>query len=291
MRIHSQRRQRTLRRPAEVSGIGFVTGAQVRVRFLPAPPENGVVFVRTDLTPAVVIPARVDRVTGTARRTTLGDAPAEVSLVEHVLAALAGLRIDNCRVELDAPEPPGLDGSSCGFTNILVDAGIVLQPAWRPIWATDRAVTVSHGEATLTLHPPANNSAGLKISYFLDYGPCSPPGRQTHSQWITPGAFLQDLAGCRTFLLEAEASALRQQGIGKRTSVKDLIVFGPRGPIENRLRFANEPARHKVLDIVGDLALLGGDLIGHVVAHRSGHPLNVELARTLCQSHAVPLAA
>src|SRR5437879_10254375 len=115
VRIHNLRPQRTLRRPVEVAGVGFLTGAGVRIRFVPAPPSTGVVFVRTDLSPHVSIAAHVSQVTGTARRTTLGRPPAEVSLVEHVLAALAGLRIDNCRVELDAPEPPGLDGSARGF--------------------------------------------------------------------------------------------------------------------------------------------------------------------------------
>jgi UDP-3-O-acyl-N-acetylglucosamine deacetylase len=99
---------------------------------------------------------------------------------------------------------------------------------------------------------------------------------------VTPSGFIQDLARCRTFVLEAEVAVLRRQGIGRRTTPADLLVFGPRGPIDNTLRFANEPARHKVLDILGDLALLGGDLCGHVVAYRSGHPLNIELARTLC---------
>src|SRR6185295_18589845 len=110
--------------PAEVSGIGFLTGAQVRLRFLPAAPSSGIFFVRTDLRPQATIPAHVDQVTGTARRTTLGRSPGEIGLVEHVLAALAGLRIDNCRVELDAPEPPGLDGSAQGFVDALLQAGI-----------------------------------------------------------------------------------------------------------------------------------------------------------------------
>ena len=286
MRIHSHRRQRTLRRAAEVSGTGFLTGATVRLRFLPAPPNHGIIFVRTDLDPVVSIPAQVGMVTGTTRRTTLGHPPADVGLVEHVLAALSGLRIDNCRVELNAPEPPGLDGSARGFTEALNAAGTVLQTAWHTAWAVERPVTVSQGECTLTIHPPADERPFLHVSYFLDYGEWSHPARQSHSQNITPGEFHEELAGCRTFLLEAEAAVLKRQGIGARTTTADLIVFGDRGPIGNRLRFANEPARHKVLDIVGDLALMGVDLVGHVVAYRSGHPLNVELARTLYRAMA-----
>jgi UDP-3-O-acyl-N-acetylglucosamine deacetylase len=191
------------------------------------------------------------------------------------------MRIDNCRVELDAPEPPGLDGSALRFVEAILDAGTVVQPAWRPILKPERTMTVSQGSATVTIHP--HDEVGLRVSYFLDYGPFLPPGRQTHTEMITPARFAEHLAPCRTFVLESEAATLRQQGIGLRTTASDLLVFGPRGPIDNRLRFANEPARHKVLDIIGDLALLGADLCGHVVAYRSGHPLNVELARLMCR--------
>jgi UDP-3-O-acyl-N-acetylglucosamine deacetylase len=116
---------------------------------------------------------------------------------------------------------------------------------------------------------------------LLDYGPESSIQWQISTQTITPGSFASQLASCRTFLTEDEAVALRNQGLGSRTAVTDLVVFGRRGPISNRLRFANEPARHKILDIIGDLSLIGCDLYGHIVAFRSGHPHNVELLRLL----------
>jgi UDP-3-O-[3-hydroxymyristoyl] N-acetylglucosamine deacetylase len=274
------RSQRTLARPAEVRGTGYLTGADVTLRFLPAPACTGLRFVRTDLSPHVEVPAHVEQVTGTRRRTTLGTAPAEVGLVEHVLAALAGLRLDNVLIELDAPEPPGLDGSSRAFVAALLDAGFVTQPAARDCWHVEEPLMLESGGATLTLHPPGDDN-GLTISYFLDYGAFSPLGRQLHTQVVTPTSFAEDLAACRTFLLREEAEELRRQGLGRRTTAADLLVFGPNGPIDNELRFANEPARHKVLDLVGDLALLGVDVCGHVVAYRSGHPLNVELVRGL----------
>jgi UDP-3-O-acyl N-acetylglucosamine deacetylase len=278
VRRHTYRSQRTIRRPAEVRGVGFLTGATVRLRFLPAAPCSGIVFVRTDLRPRLQIPAHIGQVTGTQRRTTLGHPPGQVGLVEHVLAALAGLRIDNCVVELNAPEPPGLDGSAQEFVTALIAAGIERQPATRPVWRVDAPVVLHTGAATLGLHP---GDDGLCLSYFLDYGHWSPIGRQVHTQRITPGGFLSEIACCRTFILESEVEQLRRQGLGARTTTTDLLVFGPRGPIDNRLRFANEPARHKLLDLIGDLALLGADLCGHVVAYRSGHPLNIELVRRL----------
>jgi len=283
----SFRPQRTLARPTEVSGVGFLTGSNVHLRFLPAPADSGVVFVRTDLRTTPRIPATVRNVTGTQRRTTLGRAPAYVTLVEHVLAALGGLRIDNCFIELNAPEPPGLDGSARRFVEALVEAGPVLQSAKRPIWTVTEQVTVSHAGATLTLHPTDDDV--LRVSYLLDYGLGCPIGWQSHTQNVAPEGFITDVAGCRTFLLEDEANEFRRQGFGVRLSPADLLVFGPRGPIGNCLRFANEPARHKVLDIIGDLSLFGADLRGHIVAYRSGHPLNVDLVRELTSRQSTPI--
>jgi UDP-3-O-acyl-N-acetylglucosamine deacetylase len=131
------------------------------------------------------------------------------------------------------------------------------------------------------LHPATGDE--WKVSYILDYGPQAPIPRQVHTVLLTPEHFAHELAGCRTFLLEAEALELRRQGLGLELTAADLLVFGGAGPIGNRLRFADEPARHKVLDLVGDLALLGHDLRGHVVAYRSGHALNIELVRLLAQ--------
>jgi UDP-3-O-acyl N-acetylglucosamine deacetylase len=278
---HSYRYQRTIARPAAVEGVGLLTGARVRLRFQPAPPSTGVVFVRTDLGPDARIPARLEQVTGTQRRTTLGHPPLQISLVEHVLAALAGLRIDNCRVELDAPEPPGLDGSAQGFVNLLRQAGAVLQPARRAVWMVAAPVVVCQNGATLALHP--GSEEGLKATYLLDYGPSAPISRQMRTCRITPQVFANEIAGSRTFILEAEAAELRRQGLGTATTAADLLVFGAKGPINNRLRHADEPARHKILDLVGDLSLLGQDLSGHLVAYRSGHPLNVELVRALAR--------
>jgi UDP-3-O-acyl N-acetylglucosamine deacetylase len=278
-RPQSGRVQRTLAKTAEVHGAGMVTGSQVKLRFTPATPGSGVAFLRTDIPGATPIPARVDSVTGTARRTTLGSGRNQVTLVEHVLAALAGMRVDNCLVELDGPEPPGLDGSAEGYVDTLLAAGTTLQNARKARLSVTEPVTVSQGGSTLSFHPREGDD--LVISYLLDYGPQSPIPPQSLSMVITPEWFQQDLARCRTFVLEQEAIELQRQGIGRHLKASELLVFGAKGLIDNRLRFSDEPARHKILDLVGDLALCGYELVGHVVAYRSGHPLNVELARAL----------
>ena len=279
VRVIGYRQQRTLANATEIEGVGFITGARVRVRFRPAPINTGRVFRRIDRPAAAAIPASAECVTGTDRRTTLGPPPHGVTLVEHLLAALAGLRIDNCLIELDGPEPPGLDGSADGFATVLARAGTVIQSASRPIYTPTAPVVVSRDGATIGLHPAADTE--LRASYLLDYGVFAPIPRQTFTFDVRPGEFTREVSSSRTFVTATEADALRAQGIGKHLTPADLVVFGNRGPIHNRLRFADEPARHKVLDLIGDQALCGFDLAGHVVAYRSGHALNVELARTL----------
>lgn len=291
MHVIGYRHQRTLARPAELEGVGFVTGACVRLRLRPAPADTGVVIYRTDLPAAPPIRAGVAAVTGTQRRTTLGPPKQNVTLVEHLLAALTGLRIDNCVVELNGPEPPGLDGSASGFVAAITAAGALLQYARRPIYGVTAPVIVSASGATIALHPAEGTD--LRVSYLLDYGPISSIPRQTFTLTVHPGEFAREVAVCRTFVTQAEAEALRAQGVGRHLTANDLVVFGPCGPIGNRLRFADEPARHKVLDLIGDLGLCGFDLAGHAVAYRSGHALNVELARCLvaqAAQQAVPLA-
>jgi UDP-3-O-[3-hydroxymyristoyl] N-acetylglucosamine deacetylase/3-hydroxyacyl-[acyl-carrier-protein] dehydratase len=280
--LTARRQQRTIARDAGVRGYGFLTGADIGLRFRPADVGSGVVFVRTDLPGCPSVPAHVRHVVDRQRRTTIQNGQASVEMVEHVLAALAGLRIDNCTVEIDGGETPGCDGSSQAFVQALRSAGIVEQDQPREVLTIDCPVTVQEGQATLTAHP--GDAERLVLSYNLDYGRRTPIGRQSMFLDISPESFERELAPSRTFLLEAEAIALRQAGIGARTTEADLLIFGPDGPIGNALRYPDECVRHKLLDLVGDLALLSRDLVGHVVAHRSGHQLNAALVRKLLQS-------
>jgi UDP-3-O-acyl-N-acetylglucosamine deacetylase len=192
------------------------------------------------------------------------------------------MRIDNCRIEIDGPEPPGLDGSALEFVHAIQESGAVLLHARREIWTVAQRLVISEGGATITMDPcTAEEAVGLKISYMLDYGPRGPLARQTFTTEVTPETFARELAPCRTFLLAEEVAGLKAQGIGVHLKPADVLVFDHAGPLDNRLRFANEPARHKLLDLIGDLSLCGFDLAGRIVAYRSGHALNARLALRL----------
>ncbi|MCS7166581.1 MAG: UDP-3-O-acyl-N-acetylglucosamine deacetylase [Gemmatales bacterium] len=279
LEIVGWRRQRTLAKPVELHGRGLLYGKPVCLRLLPAEPNTGRLFVRTDLGRNTIIPAVAETVTATERRTILGLPPAQVELVEHVLAALAGLMIDNCRIELTGPEPPGWDGSVKPLVQALKETAFVAQDAELPIVAVRTPVDIRDRIGRLVLLPAT--ATELRLDYFLDYGTWSPIPPQRFSCRLTPQEFVNTIAASRTFLLLEEVQTLRQQGVGLHTGPERLLVFSAKGVVGNRLRWANEPARHKTLDLIGDLALVGCPLAGHIVAYRSGHRLNIQLARQL----------
>ena len=283
--LKATRRQRTIARAAEVRGVGFFHGADVAVRFHPAEPDAGIVFQRADLPGRPTIPARVDSVVPSQRRTTIRRGGASVEMIEHVMAALAGLQIDNAIVEIDAGECPGCDGSSQAFVEALDRAGIVEQDQKRPTLTVREPISIREGDAVLAIHPPGS-SGGLTLSYHLDYGREAPIPAQSFCVGLSADSFRTEVASSRTFLLETEALALCAAGIGVRTTEADLLLFGRNGVVGNELRYPDECARHKVLDLVGDLALIGVDLHGFVVAYRSGHQTNASLVRRLLQGAA-----
>jgi UDP-3-O-acyl N-acetylglucosamine deacetylase len=277
--ILHQRQQRTIEKPVAVEGFGYWSGRDVRVEFRPAPAGTGVVFIRTDLPTPVRIPALIAHRIEAPRRTTLARQKAAVEMVEHILAALAGLQIDNCEVAANAAEMPGCDGSSGPFVEALDRAGLVEQPAIREQLVIREITRLGDENCWIEARPAT--TPGLSIRYRLDYGPGNGIGRQTLLIQVTPKTFREDLAPCRTFLLKEEADWLVAQGLGGRASLKDLLIFGEHGPLENALRFSDECVRHKILDVIGDLSLSGCDIVGQIVAHKSGHRLNAELVRVL----------
>lgn len=280
------RSQRTIERPVEVSGVGFITGADVRLKFLPAEADEGITFVRTDSAEKLAIPALVEFTAPRERRTALEYRGTKVEMIEHVMAALAGLWIDNCRVELNAPEPPGCDGSSIVFVEELLATGILDQCVPRKCIVINYDVSTGTPDGKVQVSALRTIRRGLSISYDLSYGPESPIPAQSVSVEITPETFVRELAFSRTFLLKQEADQLRAQGYGSRTTARDLLIYGPDGVIDNELRAADECARHKILDCVGDLALIGCDVSGHLDCFRSGHRQNAEIVRRLKRAHA-----
>lgn len=277
--IQTLRKQQTIGRTAQVSGFGYWSGRDICVSFHAAPANTGIVFVRTDLPTPVRIAACLDNRIETPRRTTLASGGATVEMVEHILAALAGLQIDNCEVHVDRPEMPGCDGSSQPFVDALTAAGLVVQSASRTHLVVTEVTRVGNEEAWVEARP--HRKLNLALKYRLDYGLQSPIGRQTLQLDINRESFCRELAPARTFILRSEADWLRSRGLGSRVSCHDLLVFDENGPVDNPLRFEDECVRHKTLDLVGDLALAGCDLVGHIVAHRSGHRLNADLVRVL----------
>jgi UDP-3-O-[3-hydroxymyristoyl] N-acetylglucosamine deacetylase / 3-hydroxyacyl-[acyl-carrier-protein] dehydratase len=278
--IISNRRQQTIARQAEVCGAGLFHGVDVMLRFHPCEPESGIIFRRADLPGRPTISARLDRVVPSRNRTIIREGGAGVETVEHVMAALAGLRVDNVIVEIDAGECPNGDGSSRVFVKALDAAGIVEQDRMRPALVMEEPLFVREDDATLAIYPPGP-AGGLTLSYNLDYGPGAPIPAQSFHVALTANAFREEISASRTFLSEGEALALRTAGLGVRTTEANLLVFGRDGVIGNSLRYPDECARHKVLDMIGDLALVGVDVHGFVVAYRSGHRTNAAMGRLL----------
>ena len=277
--------QQTLACPAVVYGFGYWSGADVRLEFRPAPVDSGIVFVRPDLGGHARIAVRPEHRIDVPRRTNLRQNGAEAAMVEHVLATLAGLQIDNCEVGVDQAEMPGCDGSAAGFAEAILGSGIVAQNKPARKFEVVRPVRIEHGNCWIEASP--NRQGRLCIEYRLDYPHDLAIGRQTASIHVTPESFFRELAPCRTFLRIREAEELRAQGLGLRVTPRDLLLFDDERPVQNKLRFPNECARHKALDVLGDLALMGRRIVGNFVAYRSGHRLNAELAARLLQTESV----
>ena len=275
--MRSRRKQRTLSKSAEFSDVALFSGERVNVRLLPAGPDTGVVFVRTDLEGKPRVPASAEFVGSTIRRTLLKRAGVEVGTVEHLLAAAAGARVDNMIVELDHDEVPNIDGSAIGFYQVMRKAGTVEQPAERQIVFVNDPVSVQDGDIAMFALPL---ESGMAISYTLDYD--SPLiETQSYAFNFSEEGFAKEIAPARTFCLSTEVDELRKRGLGRGATYQNTLVVSEKGVIDNKLRFPDEFVRHKVLDVMGDLSLVGADLHARVVAVKSGHSLNVKLARTL----------
>jgi UDP-3-O-acyl N-acetylglucosamine deacetylase len=288
-------KQRTIREPIAIEGTGLQTGARTALTLKPSPPSTGINFIRVDLPnkplvsvrsldfgnqgSASALRASADR-PSFERRTTLGAGPLQVQTTEHLMAALSGLSIDNIIAEVDAAELPGLDGSAEGFVEAIKKCGIAEQDAPREFLELREAVWCGGKDNFIAVFPDDN----FRVSYTMSY---KEPGLGTQFFGIVVNekSFENEIARARTFCLEEEALRLLKMGLGKGADYENTLVMGKSGPVKNTLRFPDEPVRHKILDLIGDLYLIGMPLKAHVVAIKSGHALNLELVKKLRNSH------
>lgn len=272
------RKQRTLRDTTSFSGIGIHTGREVGLRFCPAKEGTGIVFKRVDLPGQPIIPATVEYVQDTARSTTIGIKDIHIHTVEHVLSAIKAYNIDNLSIEITSIEPPVGNGSADVFVEMIEKVGIREQDHQVPIVKLQQPVYWSEGD----IHIVALPYSGYRISYTLSYPESHLLSGQFHSIELNEERFKQEIANCRTFSLYKEISFLIDKGLIKGGSldnavvIKDDVILSKGG-----LFFPNEMARHKILDLIGDLSLVGFDFHAHIIAIRSGHASNFAFAKRL----------
>src|SRR5215468_849083 len=273
--------QRTLRRPVSCVGIGLHSGCKVTLSLKPAPTDHGIRFRRTDLGD-FELPATVRHLAGLQLATGLSRDQVSVETVEHLLAALVSMGVDNVVVELNSPEVPIMDGSAAPFIYLIQEAGVKRQQKGRKFLKIVRPIALSRGDKRIAIYP----SDHFKVTYSVSYD--HPLLRhQSRTLRITEESFIEEIAPARTFTFLKDVEMLRQNGLALGGSLENAVVLGETGVLNNALRFEDEFVRHKILDAVGDLALVGHPVIGHLVAHRAGHALHTEFAsKILEETHA-----
>ena len=273
--------QRTLRRHVSCVGIGLHSGNKVNLTLKPAPADFGIRFRRTDLGD-LEVPATVHNLAGIQLATGLARNEVSIDTVEHLLAALVSLGVDNVIVELNSPEVPIMDGSAAPFIYLIQEAGVKRLQAPRKYLKIVRPIMISRGDKRIALYP----SEHFKVTYSISYD--HPLLRhQSRTLRITEESFIEQLAPARTFTFLKDVETLRQNGLALGGSLENAIVLGETGVLNNALRFEDEFVRHKILDAIGDLALVGYPVIGHLFAHRAGHALHTEFAaKILEEAHA-----
>jgi UDP-3-O-[3-hydroxymyristoyl] N-acetylglucosamine deacetylase/3-hydroxyacyl-[acyl-carrier-protein] dehydratase len=271
--------QKTIVNQITLKGVGIHTGNKVNITFKPADADSGITFIRTDIPGAPRIKADVESLLLApkfSRRSSIGNDQAEVQTVEHLMAALSSLGIDNIDIQIDNNEVPGLDGSSLNFVEALEKSGFAQQDKPKYVYAVKEPICIQEGSSSITILPDKE----FKISYTLNYNhPLL--AAQFLEIAVNAESFRTNLASARTFCLESEASELQHQGLGLGANYENTLVVGEAGVIKNKLRFNDEFVRHKILDLIGDLYLAGCPLRGHVVALKSGHSLNLKIAQKI----------
>ncbi len=269
--------QHTIKKTVSVQGIGVHSGAPATLTFLPADAGTGIRFKRTDLEGGPEIQADLGHVVGTELGTTIGEGEAKVQTVEHVMAALAAMRVDNALLELSGPEPPILDGSFAQYLKALEEVGVEDQGSPRAVIQLPEPITLKLDSGEFYVASPGD---GLRISATIEFDHPG-IGRQFGTFYFSEGAFAQEIAPARTFGFKSDAEILHARGLALGASLENTVVLDEKGVLNDELRFPDEFLRHKVGDMVGDLSLLGASLDLHIVAERPSHHGNVALARAI----------
>ena len=267
-------KQRTIKNEIECNGIGLHSGQPVAMKLLPAPIDTGIVFIRTDLPGRPHVRAIASNITGTVRATTLAENGAEVTTIEHVMAAFAMTHLDNCYVEMSSPEPPVADGSSKTFVDAVLQAGMVEQDAPRNVYKIDRAFSYYKDDRSLVVLP----YDGFRVT-FTSINSHPLLGTQVLDIEDKDENFIKEIAPARTVAFENEVEAMWKNGLGLGGNTDNVVVFGKEGMLSVP-RFDNELIRHKILDVIGDMYLLG-PIQGHVIAMKSGHAFNDNVSRQI----------
>jgi UDP-3-O-[3-hydroxymyristoyl] N-acetylglucosamine deacetylase len=269
--------QRTLRRSVSCVGIGLHSGCKVTLSLKPAPTDHGIRFRRTDMGD-FELPATVRHLTGLQLATGLARDQVSVETVEHLLAALVSMGVDNVVVELNSPEVPIMDGSAAPFIYLIQEAGLKRQQKARKYLKIIRPIALSRGDKRIALYP----SDHFKVTYSISFD--HPLLRhQSRTLAMTEESCVEEVAPARTFTFLKDVERLRQNGLALGGSLENAVVLGETGVLNNALRFEDEFVRHKILDAIGDLALVGYPVIGHLVAHRAGHALHTEFASRILE--------
>ncbi len=278
--------QKTIQKPITIKGVGLHTGRKCKATFLPAEPNTGVKFVRTDISGNPTFDVKVENVVDVVRGTTLGIGEARVYTIEHILSAMNGLGVDNLVIEMDDNEPPVLDGSAKGFVDALKQAGIVEQGVARNFFSVSAPIEYKANQTVIRIEP----SDHFEIECTVDYN--HPMIRDQRFTYKAGDNYEREIAPARTFCFDYEIEALRKNGLAKGGSLDNAIVVGPDGiyNADTALRFPNEFVRHKVLDLMGDLMLLGAPIRARIVAEKCGHGHNIKFLRQLIKE-AQPLRA
>jgi UDP-3-O-[3-hydroxymyristoyl] N-acetylglucosamine deacetylase len=270
--------QKTVKEEVITSGVGLFTGEKVSLKILPAPPNTGIVFQRIDLPGKPEIPARLSFVRESPRCTRLANQNASIHMVEHLLSALSGIGVDNAKIEVEGPEIPAADGSAKIFVDLLERAGLVEQDAPRRFLNIVRPIHWSEGDVHLVALP----SDEFRLTYTMHYPQSPLLGSQYYSVVLNPEKFKEEIAPSRTFSLYEEILPFIEKGVIKGGGLENaLVIKGDQIMNPEGARFPNEPVRHKILDLLGDLSLVGTPIKGHIISVRSGHLSNIALAKLL----------